>query len=196
MQMEICFMNKSLYKTENIETLIQTAQDGDIKALEELLRRIQKNIFTMFSYLTDKREDIADLTQIVLLKTAKSITTLKEAKYFKSWLNHIITNTFYDFTRKNGSKDKVELNNDKIMEIKDKIGCEPGEKCLFAEMDKLIRAALLGLPEPLRVVIILREYEGLSYEDISKVTNTTIGTVKSRISRARFKLQQELKEFI
>mgnify|MGYP002627570057 CR=1 FL=1 len=82
------------------------------------------------------------------------------------------------------------------MEIKDKIGCEPGEKCLFSEMDKLIKAAMLSLPIDLRIVIVLREYEGLSYEDISKVTNTTLGTVKSRIARARTKLQQQLKEFI
>ena len=63
-------------------------------------------------------------------------------------------------------------------------------------MEKLIRIAMLNLPENLRIAIILREYEGLSYEDISKITNTALGTVKSRISRARIKLQQELKEFI
>lgn len=63
-------------------------------------------------------------------------------------------------------------------------------------MEKLIKAALLNLPENLRIVIVLREYEGLSYDDISKITNTALGTVKSRISRARIKLQEELKEFI
>ena len=55
---------------------------------------------------------------------------------------------------------------------------------------------MLSLPENLRIVIVLREYEGLSYEDISRITNTTLGTVKSRISRARLRLQDELKEFI
>ena len=63
-------------------------------------------------------------------------------------------------------------------------------------LDKLIKIALLNLPENLRIVILLREYEGLSYEDISKITNTTLGTVKSRIARARLKLQHQLKEFI
>ena len=82
------------------------------------------------------------------------------------------------------------------MTIKDKIGCEPGERCLFSEMEKLIRAAVISLPDNLRIVILLREYEGLSYEDISRITNTTLGTVKSRISRARLRLQEELKEFI
>ena len=85
---------------------------------------------------------------------------------------------------------------DKLNEIKDKLGCEPGEKCLFSEIEKIIKAALLTLPQDLRISIILREFEGLSYQDISKITNTTLGTVKSRISRARIKLQEELKEFI
>ena len=131
-----------------------------------------------------------------MLKAAKNIGGLKNPACFKSWLNHIVTNIFYDYIRKHKLDSQIEHDSEKLLEIKDKIGCEPGERCLFSEMDKLIRAALLDLPHSLRIVIILREYEGLSYEDISKITNTTIGTVKSRISRARTKLQNELKEFI
>ncbi len=192
----ICTMPNAEYKKRDINSLIIFAQNGDQKALEELIRRVQKNVFAMFSYLTDKRQDIADLTQEVLLKMARNINSLKDSSKFKSWLNQIVTNTFYDYAKKHAKDKNIELNNDKILEIKDKIGCEPGEKCLFSEMEKLIKAALLNLPESLRIVILLREYEGLSYEDISKITNTAIGTVKSRISRARLKLQQELKEFI
>ncbi len=184
------------YKKSDMNTIIKLSQDGDIKALEELIRRIQKNVFGMFSYLTEKRQDIADLTQEALLKTAKCINSLKDTKCFKSWLNHIVTNTYYDYTRKHSKDTNVDIDEDKLLEIKDKIGCEPGEKCLFSEMDKIIKYALLNLPDNLRVVIVLREFEGLSYEDISRLTNTTIGTVKSRISRARGKLQEQLKEFI
>ena len=189
-------MAKSIYKRRDIDILIIDAQHGDMRALEELIKRVQKNIFTMFSYLTDKRQDIADLTQEALLKMAKNITSLKDTKYFRAWLNQIVTNIFYDYIKKHKKDKKIEIDNDKLLEIKDKIGCEPGEKCLFSEMEKLIRIALLNLPENLRIAIILREYEGLSYEDISKITHTALGTVKSRISRARLKLQQELKEFI
>ena len=189
-------MAKSVYKRKDIDTLIIYAQRGDTKALEEIIKRVQKNIFTMFSYLTDKRQDIADLTQEALLKMARNINSIKEPKFFKAWLNQIVTNIFYDYIKKHARDKKIDIDNDKLLEIKDKIGCEPGEKCLFSEMEKLIRIAMLNLPENLRIAIILREYEGLSYEDISKITNTALGTVKSRISRARIKLQQELKEFI
>jgi len=189
-------MSKSIYKKSELHTLISLTQNGDAKALEELIRRVQKDIFAMFSYLTDKRQDIADLTQEALVRMAKNINSLKDAAYFKSWLNQIVTNIFYDYIKKHNKDKKIDLNNDKILEIKDKIGCEPGEKCLFSEIEKLIKAAMLSLPENMRIVIILREYEGLSYEDISKITNTAIGTVKSRIARARHRLQQALKEFI
>ena len=196
MALKDCYMSKRSYKKGNIESLILAVQSGDNKALEELIRRVQKSIFTMFSYLTDKRQDIADLTQETLLKMARNISHLKEPKLFKAWVNQIATNVFYDYLKKQTKEQNVEFNNDKILSVKDKIGCEPGEKCLFSEMEKLIKMAMLNLPENLRLVIVLREYEGLSYEDISKITNTTLGTVKSRISRARLRLQDELKEFI
>ena len=184
------------YKKQEISLLIRLAQKDDMKALEELIRRTQRNVFGMFSYLTHRRQDTADLTQEALLKTARCIKSLKEPKCFKSWLNHIITSTYYDFLKKHAKDGNVEYDENKLLELKDKIGCEPGEKCLFSEMDKIIKIALLSLPKNLRIVIVLREYEGLSYEDISKLTKTTIGTVKSRIPRARGKLQELLKEFV
>ena len=189
-------MSKSTYKKRDINTLVMLAQKGDVKALEELIKRVQKNIFTMFSYLTDKRQDIADLTQEALLKMARGINNLKDVKNFKAWLNQITANIFYDYIKKHAKEKNIEIDNDKLLEIKDKIGCEPGERCLFSEMEKLIRAAVISLPDNLKIVILLREYEGLSYEDISKITNTTLGTVKSRIARARGKLQEDLKAYI
>ena len=126
---------------------------------------------------------------------AKSISTLKSTKNFKSWLNQIITNVFYDYTRKNPNIN-FDYNEKELNEIKDKIGCEPGEKCLFSEIEKFIKIAIISLPYDLRITLLLREYEGLSYYDISKITNTNIGTVKSRLSRAREKIQFALKDFI
>ena len=188
-------MSKSTYRKESIIKLILTAQNGDFRAVEELIRRVQKQIYSIFSHLTDKKDDISDLTQEALIKMAKSLYQLKDVKKFKPWLNQIITNVFNDYIKKH-PKSFVELDEEKLNEIKDKIKCEPGQKCMFSEIEKLVKTALLTLPQNYRIAIILREYEGLSYQDIAKIMNTTIGTVKSRISRARLKLQEELKEFI
>ena len=188
-------MSKSNYKKKEIFSLISQAQKGDIKSLEELIRRTQKHIYAMFSHLVEKKDDVADLTQETLLRLAKSLPQLRDIKNFKSWLNQIVTNLYYDYAKKNPEKFE-ELNDEKLNELKDKLGCEPGEKCLFSELERLIKTALMTLPKDLRLTLILREYEGLSYEDISKITNTALGTVKSRISRARLKLQNELREFI
>lgn len=188
-------MPKSNYKKGDIVTLVKIAQQGEIKALEELIKRVQKHIYAIFYHLAEKKEDVADLTQEALLKMAKALPQLKNPQNFHSWLNQIVTNIYYDHARKKPEK-FVEISEKELNEIKDKLGCEPGEKCLFAELEQLIRVALLTLPKDLRITLILREYEGLSYEDIAQITNTAIGTVKSRISRARAKLQNELREFI
>ena len=73
---------------------------------------------------------------------------------------------------------------------------KPFEKCINAECEKLIKSAIRELPEAFRIAIILREFQGLSYEEIAQTTNSSIGTVKSRISRARIKLQEALKNYI
>ena len=93
-------MPKFSYKKRDIQALVYLAQKDDIKALEELVRRVQKNIYALFAHLVDKREDISDLTQETLLKMAKSLPQLKDVTKFKSWLNQIITNSYYDFIRK------------------------------------------------------------------------------------------------
>lgn len=188
-------MSNCDYKKESLTNIILLAQNNDIKAIESLIRREQKHIYAIFSHLTLKREDVADLTQEVLVKMAKNINSLKEPAKFRQWLNRIVSNTFYDYTKKNHNN-YVDLDEKQLNEIQDLSGCEPGEKCIFSEIENFVKTALMTLPKNLRISIILREYEGLSYEDISKVTNTTIGTVKSRISRARLRLRTALADFL
>ena len=183
------------YKKESLTTLVIRAQKNDIRAIEMLIRKEQKHIYTIFSHLTTEKDDIADLTQETLVKMTKNINSLKEPKNFRQWLNKIISNTFYDFTKKNHNQD-IKLDENQLNDIRDKTNCEPGEKCVFSEIEVVVKSALMTLPKNLRLSIVLREYEGLSYEDISKITNTTIGTVKSRISRARFKLKEVLADFL
>lgn len=195
--------NKLLYKKMPIEELVVLSQKEDIKALEELIRKIQSEVYATLSYLLKNNENLSDLTQEILFKIARNITNLKNPKCFNSWLNQIITNTYYDFLRKKKTNFETvpidyncENTNFEIkLEIPD-FKTKPIEKCITAECEKLIKNAIRELPEAFRIAIILREFQGLSYEEIAKTTQSSIGTVKSRISRARIKLQEALKNYI
>lgn len=195
---------KLQYKKLKIEELIPLAQNDDFKALEEILRREQGGIFATFSYLSKSRENVADLTQEALLRVARNIKSLKKAQNFRSWLNQIVTNIFYDELRKTSRRPQaVSMDDEKeegvTFSIKDVIAdkrCKPYEKCIRKEVEEIVKEKIMSLPDNFRVAIVLRELQGLSYEEISKATNANVGTVKSRISRARLKLQKELKNYI
>ena len=133
-----------------------------------------------------------------------NIKNLKNPKTFKSWLNTIITNIFYDELRKQEKKPNTISIDETICEnsgqsisslLLDK-KCKPHEICVTNEIEKLIKEAILNLPEHFKIAIVLRELQGLSYEEIANATHASVGTVKSRIARARCKLQEGLKSFI
>jgi len=195
--------DKLYYKKMNISELVVLSQKDDYKALEELIKKIQKDVFATLSYMLKSNESIYDLTQEVLLKVAKSINNLQNPKCFHGWLNHIITNTYYDYLRKIQKKPEIisleyscpALDVNIKIEIPDNHG-KPMEKCITSECEQQIKKAIRGLPESFRVAIVLREFQGLSYEEIAGATNTGIGTVKSRISRARMKLHEVLNNYI
>ncbi len=196
---------KRKYKEMNLYDLICTAQEDNYDALEELIKREQKNIYASFCYLGASKENISDLTQEALFRMTKNIKALKNPKLFKSWLGQIITNLFYDELRK---KQRVpnyvsidtfwqndELNDNCALHVCDN-NLKPDETTIGNELTDIIREMICKLPEHFRIVIILRELQGLSYEEIAKITKTNVGTVKSRISRARNKLQECLKPYI
>lgn len=187
------------YKKMSLEELVVLSQKDDLKALEELIRREQKNVFAAFSYLSKKRENVADLTQEALMRVARNIHNLKNPKNFKGWLNQIITNLFYDELRKKQRHPDIISIDDEDDTIKTQLPdkrCKPNEKCLSTELEQIIKDAIRELPEQFRIAIILRELQGLSYEEIAEATNSSVGTVKSRIARARGKLQDGLKSYI
>lgn len=192
---------KLTYKKIPLEELVVLSQHSDYKAMEELIKREQKNIFATFTYLSKKRENIADLTQEALMRMARGLANLRNPKTFKSWLNQIVTNLFYDELRKTHRKPEVlSIDNDQSenayhTQIPDPRH-KPMEKVMSSELDKVIKTEIKNLPDHFRIAIVLRELQGLSYEEIATATSTNVGTVKSRIARAREKLQDVLKHYI
>lgn len=197
-------LNRKQYKGLSTEELVIKAQQEDVEAMEELIKRYQSTIYASFYYLSKECEDILDLTQDALVKMSKSIKNLREPKKFKSWLNQIVTNIFYDHLRSKNRKPPtipIEKKEDEMAEkcnvIELPSKCKnPEEKTLGCELNELIEKSIHKLPDSFRLAIVLREFQGLSYEEIASITNTNVGTVKSRIARARTKLQEDLKSYI
>lgn len=196
---------KKLYKTKSLEELVTLAQQDNLDALEELVKRNQDNVYASFYYLSSNCEDILDLTQEALLKMARNIKKLKDPSKFKAWLNQIVTRLFYDYIRsKNRKLQTVPIDSKKEDDSQDRFNvtdvpckeCTPEESSLNTELNCIIERSIQKLPDSFKLAIVLREFQGLSYEEIAEITKTNVGTVKSRIARARNKLQEDLKAYI
>lgn len=189
------------------EDLVIEAQTGNMAALEELVLRHQKSVYVTLYQLMPDRSDISDLTQDVLLRMCRSIKSLRNPKTFKYWLNRIVTNLFYDELRKtprqlpivsmdaNAPYDDDSEGHNPTQDIPDRRTL-PDTGVLNAELDQKIHDAIASLPEQFRMMIVLREIQGLSYEEIASLTDSNLGTVKSRLARARLKLQEMLKPYL
>lgn len=197
------YLRKNDYKDMDLITLIEAAQASNLLALEEILRRQGNIIYSSLYHMSPNIDNIDDLSQEVLMRIARSIKTLKKKENFKFWMNQIISNVFYDDLRRKKRKpsavsidsfyDDVSDNTQK--EIEDKT-MSTDEKLRNSELDVIIRNSIKGLEEHFREVVVLRELQGLSYEQISRIVGVNIGTVKSRIARARSKLQEKLKVYV
>ncbi len=182
--------------------LILLAQSGlrtDRAALTELMRRHQSHVDRILYHLAPDWQDRADLAQEVWIRVYKNIKSLNEPEKFRGWLSRIATNLFYDELRKR-KRVAPPLSLDAPINVEDgSIDWDlpsdtpnPSEHLSTVEFYDKLRAAIGNLPAAFRTTIVLREIEGLSYEEIADVTGVSIGTVKSRIARARAGLQSQL----
>ena len=197
---------KEFYKNLDIKELIEKSQQDDRLALEELVRRNERIVYSTLYHLDPNRTDIPDLAQEVLFRMARAIKSLKNPATFKFWLNQIITNLFYDELRRKTrrlatiSMDAPYMNAEEESSAQTKdiadLGTMPEEKTLGGELDKKIKDAIENLPEQFRLVIVLRELQGLSYDEIAEITHINIGTIKSRLARARSKLQEQIRPYL
>jgi RNA polymerase sigma-70 factor (ECF subfamily) len=188
--------------------LVVEAQNGNRKALELLIKQIQKPVFVTLSQLLPERNDVLDLTQEVLVRVCRALPSLRNANTFKPWLNRIITNLFYDELRKKQrrpdpvaldaplSSSAEEASATALLDTLPDTYPAPAEQAQLSELDEQIRQGIAALPEPFRTTLILREFQHLNYDEIASVTDTSLGTVKSRLARARQRLQEHLAPYM
>lgn len=182
---------------KKIEKIIK-AQKGDKQAIEDLIKEEQGNIYTTLFYLKKDENELSDILQNVLIKLSRKIEQLKNPQNFKTWLNRIIVSTYYDYLRKNKKRalDTSLIKNDDeaLLEVPD-YSTNPQDSVLNSELDFIIKTSIENLPLHYKIPIALREIQGLSYDEISSVTKTSIGTVKSRIARARAMIKDDINRY-
>ena len=188
------------YQDKKLYELIELAKNDDNKAINELIFRYRARVYEIFTALKPS-EDIADLTQEALARMANSLKKLKNPERFNSWLNKIVHNLFYDSLRrkKNAcpiSEPDCDNENSVFGECVIDKKKTPDENTLYCELKTKINIAIEKLPALFRTIILLREVEGLSYDEIANMTNLNVGTVRSRLARARVILKKELSPYI
>lgn len=178
--------------------LISRSKAGDIEAFEELIEAYQKKIFSFAYRIIGNYEDAADMAQEALIRIYKSIGGFKEQSSFSTWIYRITTNVCLDEIRRRKSKKEYSLDEEVQMDdgqLKRQVmSDDPGPEEVFEkeELRSIVKNAIDKLPEEQKVVITLRDIQGLSYDEIAEVLDCPGGTVKSRISRARQALKKVL----
>ena len=185
--------NRFIYSDEQLMSLFQ---GGDENAYIELVNRYKDKLINfIFNYLGDF-ESSEDVVQETMIKLYQKKHYYKEIAKFSTWLYTIAKNLANTELRKRKQRKTTLLSqfskDDKTYELPSN-DPEPGQEIQTDIVNKIIRNAVDQLSEKFKIVIVLRDIQGLSYEDISEIINVPIGTVKSRINRARLQLQVELK---
>jgi RNA polymerase sigma-70 factor (ECF subfamily) len=169
--------------------LIQRWQDGDIRAFEELVRQWQQPIARFLSRLVVPADTAGDLCQEVFLRLYQAGPRYRENGAFASWLYRIALNLARDARRRRKHQPWPLA----APQVPDRT---PSAEtvCQERELAQAVALALAELPEPLRVVLVLRHYEGMSFEDIARLTHTPASTLKSRFAAALARLRVRLHE--
>ena len=173
--------------------LVQRIQNGDADAFAVLMEEYQKKVYLLALRTVGNPQDAEDMTQEAFLRAYRSIHSFRGDSKLSVWLYRLTTNLCIDLLRSRGRKPTVSLtveDNDEDTQELDVTDerYDPEEIFQRRELQRAVQRGLASLPEDYRVILVLRELEGLSYAEIGEVLGLEEGTVKSRLFRARKKL--------
>ncbi len=178
-------------------TRIQRAKKGDINAFESLIQENEILVYNIAYRMLAQPEDAKDISQEVFIKAYKNIHNFDEKSAFSTWIYRIAVNTCIDEIRKRKNKTTVSIEEEQQTQDgsfqKQFISEEPSPENAYLAFEKnqeIIQAINTLSPEH-KAVVTLRDLNGLSYTEISDITNLSLGTVKSRLARARNQLKNE-----
>jgi RNA polymerase sigma-70 factor (ECF subfamily) len=177
---------------------LERLQSGDATAFDTLITRYSGDIYTLLYRLTENEEEARDLTQETFLSALKAVKNFRGDADLKTWLYRIAVNHSRNRfrwwkSRKVDSTFSLDEDENPLSERIQSNSENPEMATLRKEREFLLRKALQELPDNFKEVVILRDIEGLSYEEIANLLQTNVGTVKSRIARGREELRRKLK---
>ena len=182
------------------QQLVQRAQRGDLRAFDLLVLKYQGRIAALVSRYVSDAGEVEDVTQEAFIKAYRALGKFRGDSAFYTWLYRIAANAAKNHLVAKGRRPGADAT------IEDAEGFEEGGMlsesaspealAMGNELAEVVESALNALPDELKAALILREFDGLSYDDIADVLGCPVGTVRSRIFRAREAIDQRVKEQI
>jgi RNA polymerase sigma-70 factor (ECF subfamily) len=178
--------------------IIERAQGGDREAMNQLVMKYQARAYQFAYRLTGNQDDASDLVAETFVRVYTALPRFRRDAQFTTWLFRIVTNCFLDAKKKAGRKPTDQLEDSwveagaqsTIVEPED-----PAESVERSEREEILQKGIEALPDHQRAMIVMFHVESLSYEDIAATLDLPIGTVKSRLNRARLALREILEPY-
>jgi len=192
--------NTQLRVSPSDEELVKSAKIGDALAFEQLVQRYEEKIYNLIYRMVDDKTIVKDILQETFIKAYRSLPSFRENSKFSTWLYRIAINFCLMHARK---KKKKTLPLDELIQTEEgeipkdipDWSSNPEATLQNKELKNKLESAISSLPDDYKSVLILRDIDGLSNKEVSKILNITVPAVKSRIHRAREFLRERLSEY-
>jgi len=178
--------------------IIRRCKQGDLSAFNELVKRYEKLVYNFAYRLTNNYDDANDIAQEALIRVFSAIKSFRGDASFTTWIYRITTNVFLDERKRarahphTSLDEHVELEESSIVRQIEDPAPQPLAQIEEKEVGNILNNAVSSLPEYQRTMVVLYHTEQKSYEEIAEIMNLPIGTVKSRLNRARLALKEIL----
>src|SRR5580658_11173858 len=183
-------------------TLVRRAQREDMQAYDALVRRYQERIYATVYHMTSNHDDANDLAQETFIKAFRALKTFKGDSSFYTWIYRIAVNKTINFLKQRKNRTQISLNEvdfnaendpDLVALTSERT---PRRDLNLSELQEKLNAALQKLSEHHRMVVTLHDVQGLSHEEIGKIMDCNVGTVRSRLFYARQQMQAHLSDYV
>lgn len=180
--------------TRDDAELVQAVRAGDSRAFTQLVERYQERLFSLARHYTRNRSEIEDIVQDAFVKAYRSLGAFQQQSSFATWIYRIAVNTALDALKRRGRSPVRTVEEPELARRSGPAVLAPDARMGREEVARVTREILDELPEIFRTVLVMREFEDLSYQEIADVLCISIGTVESRLFRARARFRERLLE--